>query len=249
MSAKTQKLFLNPPDADGFCDYALAEASPRLAPTAFQAAAGGAAGTSFGLPEVFWNWVKEDPEVNQQFEALIAAKVEERLETLRASALAEAQAKGKAEGLEQGRLAAQAELKDQKAALQGIGQALLRDKATLLLDHEALWVAALGHVLKRFLVPERELALAEIDGWLKDSLSSFEQKGKIRLHLCDADYRRLEEMLHELPKSNWELVRDTNLIAGEVRCETNAGGILFSSEQEMKHLFDRIEGRLAKRAA
>ena len=246
VSAKTQKLFLKEPAQDGFRDYALTEPSQvsgggeSIRP--FQGPAEKSEKVqSFGLPEVFWNWVKDDPEVNAQLETLIEARVSERLGVKEAAALAEAREKGHQEGLNLGREEARQELQEKSEQLSRACDAVLKEKVSILKDHEESWGQALAHLLKRFLVPNRDLALTDIDTWIREGLTNFERTGKIRLHLCEEDHRKLESILHQMPKANWELVKDLDLKPGEVRCDSSAGGILFSSKEEMERVFGIIE--------
>lgn len=245
MSVKTQKLFLKEPAKDGFRDYStteqVASSSGGESIRPFQVSLAGTQVQSFGLPEVFWNWVKDDPEVNAQLENLIEARVADRLQAREAAALEKAREQGHQEGLVQGREEAKSELLQQTAELSNACQAVLRDKVEILKDHEESWGAAFGHLLKRFLVPNRDLALTDIDTWIREGLTNFEKTGKIRLHLCEEDHRKLESILHQMPKANWELVKDLDLKPGEVRCDSSSGGILFSSREEMERVFAMID--------
>lgn len=241
-SAKTQKLSLNEADESGFQGYSLepltiaqSEARP------FRLLEGGKATPSFGLPETFWEWVKHDPEVSHQMQVHIDAQVEAEIAKRSHIAFEAARQKGEAEGVRLGREEAKREVDAQLTHLTEVVTAILKEKQKILFDHEDIWIAALGHLLKRFLVSGRELALAEIDKWLKEGLVNFEKTGKIRLHLSENDHRKLESILHQLPKANWELVRDLGLKDGEVHCETSAGGIYFSTDEELSRLFAVID--------
>lgn len=245
MSVKTQKLFLKEPSQDGFRDYSTTEETTSTSGgesiRPFQVSLSGQPVQSFGLPEVFWNWVKDDPEVNAQLESLIESRVVERLQSREAAALEVAREAGLKAGFEQGREEAKAELLQQTAQLGKACEAVLKDKVAILRDHEDSWGAAMAHLLKRFLVPNRDLALTDIDTWIREGLNNFEKTGKIRLHLCEEDHRKLESILHQMPKANWELVKDLELKPGEVRCDSSSGGILFSSKEEMERVFALID--------
>lgn len=253
MSVKTQKLFLKSPNPDGFQGYALTEESAQSSDSGgesirpFQIDAVSELSQSFGLPEVFWNWVKDDPEVSLQLEAIIEARVRDRLKIKETAAIEAAREKGRAEGIELGRADAKVAVEEELLRLDHLFESVMRQKSSLMLDHEKSWIAALGHLLKRFLVPGRELALSEIDIWMREGLSNFEEKGKVRLHLSDEDFRRLESIIHQLPHGNWELVKDNQLQPGEVRCETGSGGLFFSTQEEMNRLFETIDRFTARK--
>lgn len=237
---KTQKLSLEIPEPEtGFRAFRVVAGNGESG--ASEPGTSSAKRDSFGLSEAFWEWAKKDPEVGRELENLVQERVAKTLEAQSAKVLEESRRVGLEQGMAQGRETGKQELDRQLERVAHLASEMLAQKTALMTDHEQLWMTALGHILKRFLVPNRELALAEIDAWIKEGLANFERTGKIRLHLSDNDYRTLEGILHQLPKANWELVRDHEMSDGAVHCETNAGGVLFSSENEMSRLLQIID--------
>lgn len=243
MSAKTQKLFLNQSAADGFQGYAVRdEDHPGDKPDTAFAAGGGAPGLpSFGLPQVFWNWVKTDPQVALQLELLIETRVNEQLRVRLAEEREGARVQGLAEGLDTGRAAAKTERDAQLATFEALCQSILAKESNLMREHESLWLGLLRHILQRFLVPNRDLALADIEKWMSEGLASFEQQGAVKLYLGEDDFRKWEALSRERKPKHLEVHQDILLKDGEIRCESNAGGIFFSSEDERARLFETLD--------
>ena len=251
-SEKNQKLFLDMPDpASGFQEYSVKSESgevsgvsmPSFPPEQSEATTN----AGFGLPDRFWDWLSADAVLKTQFEKMIETKVSERVDSklgeLKEVAAKEAHAEGFKKGLEEGR----SMLKHAGDHLNDLCKEVLKEKESLLRDHEGRWAGAFSHVLKRFLVSKRELAIEGIQSWLVESLGAFEQNAKVNIYLSPGDYVRLSSPVGN-PEAGqkWTIVRDESLKEGEVHCECDGGGIFFSSKEQMAKLemwIDRFTSR------
>jgi len=244
-SEKIQKLSLDTPDpVTGFQALVLENSdSPQASMPAPKVMADSTvvAGGSFGLPGDFWKWIAADIGLKREFDKMIDARVAERVverfETFKAEVAKEAEAVGFKKGLEQSGV----RIGEATSKLEQICAEVVLAKTSLLNEHEGQWMRAFSHMLRRFLVHRSSLASEEIERWLQDSIAAFETKGAVKIFLSTRDYRHLAKVIETLQGSRWKIEEDKTLQDGELHCACEDGGVLFSSEEEMKKLEVWIE--------
>jgi len=237
---KKTKLFLEPPDpASGFQAYVFEGLNTHVeTPPVVEAST---PESSFGLPDAFWQWMESDSELRRQFDRMIGERVAQGLEKRFLALKDQVEKEAHQEGFQKGMAEAAERVQATETKLTTICDEVLRQKSKLMHDHENRWAQAFSHLLRRFLVPGRELALETLRSWLTESLTSFGQTGRVRIHLSAEDYQRLRESLTSIAEKNWEFAADATLNPGEVHCECDGGGILFSEGSELQRLESWIE--------
>ncbi len=247
-SAKITKLSLEEPDPEtGFQAVALAglgpseERSPAPCESPKEVASESNANVGFGLPDQFWSWLSGDAGLKREFEKMIEVRVQERLEErfeqLKTQVMEEAEAAGMKRGLE----ASEQILTEMRQKIEAVCESVVKDKASLLRSHEAVWIHSFSHLLRRFLIHRSVLAADEIGSWLEESIGAFEAKGKIHISVSTQDKEIFAQAFQSLDSARWEIKSDPNLKEGEFHCACEDGGILFSSEEEMRKLENWID--------
>lgn len=195
----------------------------------------------FGFPDQFWTWLEGDQQLRAEFEKMIEVKAREKtvsiLERERAQAREEGHKVGYDEGIRQGIEG----VKTSRENLETVCALVLKEKASLLQAHEALWIQSLSHILRRFLVANRELAMADLEKWIHEGVMNFEHAGRIRFRVSPLDYERLSKVLEKDQSRHWELVQDAELLPGELNCDCGNGGMLLSTEAEYQRLNSIID--------
>ncbi len=244
-SEKIQKLFLEEPDPEtGFQGLVLTPSDEEMATTveAVDYSATSHNGSDgFGLPDAFWGWMSADAGLRREFDKMIDARVAERLverfETLKEQISKEAEAAGLQKGLEQSAL----QVAEMTSKLDKVCEQVIAEKTQVLKAHERTWMKAFSHLLRRFLVHRVAFASEEIERWLNESIGAFDSNGKIQIHVASSDFKHLSEALKSLDGKRWEIIQDGTLKPGELHCACEDGGVLFSSETELKKLDEWIE--------
>jgi flagellar biosynthesis/type III secretory pathway protein FliH len=194
----------------------------------------------FALSQSFWLLLGNDPELRREFDRQIEIKAEalmhETLEREKAKAIAIATAEGRKLGFDE----AQTQLNEITSQLETIVAETLNQRATLLREHEAEWLRTFSRLLERFLVPQRNLAVDYLTTWLRDSLGTLEESGKVWIFLATPDFKKLESSLRSLGEGRWEISEDMKLAPGEIRCECDRGGAIFSPSEQMTKLEEWI---------
>jgi flagellar biosynthesis/type III secretory pathway protein FliH len=227
-----RKLSLSPPDpSTGFQEWIVldpvsGETMPPEEPPKEE----------FGLPAPFWDWLSADSELRRDFDVMIETKAKARLEEKFASLKAEVELKAREEGHLEGMKQANESLHEALQRIEQVCAAVLKDKESLLRAHESDWCRAFSHLLKRFLVPNDERIVRNIEGWLTEGLSQFAESARIKIFLAESDWDHLAPALDSLGKQKWEILKDGALAVGEIRCECEGGGVFFSSQEELQKL-------------
>lgn len=213
----------------------------------------------FVLPSNIWSTLRSDSAFAEEIEKVIVQEVEKRVESAVANRLAEVEpihvAQKQKEGFESGYgegkkkaddeySALKADLISQveliKSELHGNLQSFLNEKQALLMSHQASWLEALSILMKKFLVKNAGQIEAGIQQWLKTEVSNFKSNEKLKLHIPESQFDRLEKMEIYLSANEFEFVKDISLKSNEFRVETKSGGAFFSAEVEMKKLDDLL---------
>jgi len=135
-----------------------------------------------------------------------------------------------------------------KSSLTEICERVLREKENLLHSHEELWCRAFTHLLRRFLVPYEQVSAETLRRWLEESLIEFPKEAKVTIHVSERDCDSFSLILGPSANEPWRFVKDSMLKAGEVACECEAGGLIFSPGAEIDRLdawIDTFKNRAA----
>lgn len=189
----------------------------------------------FAVSDSFWDNLSSDPELREEFESRISVLADRRMQSSLLTEKAKAIEEGRKEGIERGIREAKASFAAAELKLSDACQSVLDQKAKLMGDHQVLWMESFSRLLERFLVPNRKVALEYIDSWISKGVGEFEKAGKVNLYLSPVDHKLLvEETKSAHP--HWEVLEDIKLAPGEVRCECDRGGMVFSPNEQLKEL-------------
>lgn len=240
-SAKKMKLS---PETDEFQLFLPPTTSPSEL-TVAPAVAEAPSDDRFKVPGIFLEVLWSDAAFREQWDQIIADKVEKKFAAEQDELRAKTIAAARAEGLEQGLRDAEAMVSDIEAKLKVACEKVLSEKETLLHSHERQWCDAMLHMLRRFLVRRPDEIVSVIDAWLDDCLKSFAQKSKVRVYLSADDHALVQQAFSFRANRgpvNHEFGIDRNLSSGEVRAECDGGGIFFSPGQELSELEGYLDG-------
>ncbi len=212
--------------------------------------------SAFQVTEALWTTIQGDAVLKRNLDRLIDERVgteirarvqagerelrEATIKEARETGLAEARAEARAES---GQLRSEMEIVCQKVIEAGLGQ---------LNAHEVIWVRSLSLLLKRFLVPNDSQIVPRLQKWMRESLEGLSDHAEVRVFLPPAQYERLADTLGASGKG-WIWKCDPALNEGDVRCETEMGGVIFSPGEQAARL-ERIveeivgEARVAARS-
>jgi flagellar biosynthesis/type III secretory pathway protein FliH len=192
--------------------------------------------SSFAVRPETWEALFADPTLRADFERRVEEAVVSRLEPdlqkYRAQVEAEAREAGVARGMEE---AAQL-LTQGRAELSAVCHQVLASQEAVLRAHERAWAEALVRLLRRFLVPHGDQIASGIRDWLNESLTGFAGRHAMRIRLAPDQAQQVRRALGESNGSGWELVKDESLAPGEIRCESEAGGLIFNASPEAEQL-------------
>jgi flagellar biosynthesis/type III secretory pathway protein FliH len=249
-SATKQTLSLNDPDPKtGFQSVVIGKSTENrgdsFVPQGSTTATTEITKPQFGFPSNFWEMISSDVQLKNQISEMIEKRAEERALEINRLTRAEIEAKGFAEGHVRGVAQGFSEVEAALNRINGIAEQILREKETVLHDHEKQWNRAFSHLLKRFMVPQPGKIAAEIQRWLTESLENFPNQHKVCVNLSSEDFAVVTKLAGDLalsfPGKAWELVEDSTLAPGEVHCETDVGGLFFSPSREAEKLDGLIE--------
>ena len=195
----------------------------------------------FAFSGSLWNSLISDPELRSQLEALVEQRVKERLDRGFEEFRGQVKEIARLEGLAQARMEVTAAVAQFGTRIEGICAEILREKERVLHDHEKQWCQALSHLLRRFLVPNAAEKLAAIESWLKESMQGFADKGKIYVYLPAEDMEKMQPFLPSGAQTKWEFRKDASMAPGEVRCECEGAGFIFSPNEQWKRLQEMLD--------
>lgn len=207
-----------------------------------------ASSESFRLAPGFWEAMTSNPlvreELRRELDARVEAAIAERLASKTESAFEEARDRGYHAGFEAGQRAGlqdasslvQERWKLIESKLSAVCGDILENRAVLLSAHERAWGAALRHLLRRFLVPQASSVGELVTAWLSEALARFSSSARILIRVSPDDYEQWAMHLPEKAGRAWEIQPDASLPVGEVSCECEDGGVVFSSNEELGKL-------------
>ncbi len=195
---------------------------------------------AFKVADALWTTLTTDPLLKGELDRLIDARVGSEIRArvqageaaLRQQTVEEAREIGLAEARAQTQLEAQA----LRVEVESVCRSVVELSQRQLNDHEALWIRSLSLLMKRFLVPNDAGIVTRIQRWLKESIEELVDRGEVRVFLSPVQFGRLSASLDSTGEG-WAWQADAALADGELRCETNRGGVIFSPGEQ----WDRLE--------
>lgn len=212
--------------------------------------------SAFQVTEALWTTIQSDAVLKANLDRLIdervgteiRARVQAGERELREATIREARETGLAEA----RAEARRESTHLRAEMDSVCQKVIEAGRAQLNLHEPIWVRALSLLLKRFLVPNDAEVVVRLQKWMRESLEGLTNQAEVRVFLPPAQYERLADTLGASGKG-WIWKSDPSLAEGDVRCETEMGGVIFSPGEQAARL-ERIveeivgEARVAARS-
>lgn len=198
----------------------------------------------FRMGEELWTTLLTDASLRAELDRLvderIGAEIERRVGVGEQEWRQRAHEEARAEGLAEARSQAAREAQMLRGEVAAVCAEIRSAGSARLNQHEPVWMRALGTLLRRFLVARPEESADRIRSWLRESLEGLESSAEIRVYVSPASFERLTGNLGE--GSGWRWIADANLKEGEIRCETETGGVLFSPGEQA----DRLERLLTE---
>ena len=190
---------------------------------------------AFVPSEAFMAALRSDPlirkEIEKWMESQLQKRLERELEGHRVEVAQVAQKEGFQKGFDEGKQAAVRAASD----FEGLARQLNEEKVRLMTSHEAHWARAMGHLLRRFLVPRDGEIVKVLGDWMTELVADYSQRGRLVVYLASADFTRLKDITQPSGKP-WELREDSTLAPGDLRCECEGMGIILNTEAELARL-------------
>jgi flagellar biosynthesis/type III secretory pathway protein FliH len=232
-SAKTQKWLPNEAvpgtDVDEFRPYVPAAAGtfePNHSPVV--------GAPEFRVQNGYWEDMLRDPDFQRDYYRRVGEEVRRRLEkefeSLKSQYLEEGKNEGIALGLGEGRQ----ELLRLQARLDQIASEIVLAKETLMRSHEAELTACLRHLIKQFMVATGNEVLPAIEAWVGDVLEEFRVQGAITVYVAPKEFEKFQPT--KTAGTRWKLASDEKLKEGEVRCQCDSGGAVFTRPDQWAKL-------------
>lgn len=205
-------------------------------------------GDSFRLSPGFWDAMTSDPlvreELRRELEARIESGINERLRLETATVFDEARDRGyragfdagHEAGLKEGAVSGHDRWRLIESKLDEVCKDIVENRGLLLSAHERAWSSALRHLLKRFLVPHASSIGELVSAWLEEALARFSSTARVSIRVSPPDYEQWAAHLPQKAGKTWEIQPDATLPRGEVSCECEDGGIVFSATEELNKL-------------
>lgn len=217
--------------------------------TGFAAEESGAEVPAFQVADALWTTLTTDPGLKAELDRLIESRVGNEIRArvqsgekeLRESIARQA----REDGLALGRQEAHAEAQALRGNVDEVCRRVLEAGHQQLNRYESLWMESLSRLLKRFLVRNDTQVADRIRTWLRDSLEGIKATDQVSVYLSPAEFERLSGHFGS-GGDGWRWAPDATLADGDVRCETEMGGALFSSGDQLarlERLIDESRGK------
>ncbi len=204
---------------------------------------------AFQMSDTLWTTLMADPALKAELDRLIETRVGGEIRSRIAAGEAELRSKitqeARQEGLLVGRQEAAAEVAELRDEVTRVCQTVLQKGEARLNDHEELWIRSLAKLLKRFMVPNDAQIVSRIQHWLRESLEGLSERSEVRVYLATAQFHRLANHLGPMGRS-WSWHEDPLLADGDIRCETEMGGTVFSPGDQWNRLEKIVEELLGE---
>jgi flagellar biosynthesis/type III secretory pathway protein FliH len=207
----------------------------------FESPSGGGV-PAFQVADALWATLTTDPLLKVELDRLVEERIGSEIRARVAAGEKELREKITLEAREAGLLEAKAQAAASADALRteldAICRQVLDASKSRTERHETVWIQALSLLLKRFLVPNDAQVVERIQRWLRESLEDVAKGAAVDVFLSPEQYQRLSAGLGK-SGPHWKWHSDPSLNEGEIRCETDQGGVVFSPGEQWERL-DRI---------
>jgi flagellar biosynthesis/type III secretory pathway protein FliH len=213
----------------------------------------------FRFGQQFWERVHSDDRLRAELDQMISERVntrfemnrkafEEALETERKGELEKAREQGRAAGFEVGRSAGRdeafaekkAEIENALASMGNVTTTVLREKENMLRSHERMWLETLEYLFESCLIPREKEILHNISEWLTSLLDEFSKTKTVRIYVSSESLRAYKVAAELEGFHHWAIQADEQLGAGDIRCECDNGGVLFSDKAALEKVRQTI---------
>lgn len=206
-------------------------------------------GTHFSISPSVWRALQEEPEYQKQFkqsvDLAVSDYVKKEFSQIKESSKKEGFNRGQKEGFEAGFKRGFGEgqklVEQLQERLDEVCRQVLNNQRHVLQSHEKVWASAMAKLLKCFMVPRSEEIIKELSDWLHRSLEEVAPNQKVKIYLPTDEMQRLSHVLTNQGEENWEFRSDDTLKTGELRCESEMGGVIFSPGEQLTKLENWID--------
>ncbi len=168
-----------------------------------------------------------DPALKSEFDREVTKRAQELLLNEAAPQRKILFDEAKKEGYEQGLREGKAKSDEVCQRLNVLGESLVREKESLLRDHEKIWCDAIEYLMRRFLVPLSAERLQSLGDWIEESIGELAKEAKIQVALPCEVFAQVKDVV---PPVKWEWTEDPSLKPTDLRVEIKGGGIFFSPD-------------------
>lgn len=191
----------------------------------------------FNLSSSFWESLDRDPLLKAEFDRRVSERAHAILQDEAAPQRKALLESSRQEGLQQGLAEGKQKVAELCQSLDAISASLIREKETILHEHEKIWCEAIRHLMQRFMVPLSVERLKALEDWMQEAIGELSQQSKVRVAVPSSVFKQATELL---PAQKWEWVEDETLKGTELRVEIKGGGVFFSPEKE----WEKFEAKL-----
>lgn len=195
----------------------------------------------FSLPTSFWDAIQRDPELRAEYERRVESRAKELLEADATPQKQQIFDQARKDGFEQGVQEGRKQLQECQLHLENIAKQVIAEKVELLHQHEGIWVETVGHLMKRFLVPQTKERLANLKKWLEEAIGDLSRQAKIQVALAPSVMSEVKAITMAEETSHWDWVEDRSLNEMEIRVNLLGGGLLFSPQAELAKLEEKLK--------
>ena len=175
-------------------------------------------------------------EIENRVQQGIRERIERENAAVKQGIMEAAKEEGFQQGLRAGLEEERGRLKEATRQLNISCQMVLNEQKNILSAHEKQWCRALAYILKRFMVASADRPIAEIRRWLSDSVDCSFLNSKVKIFLPTRDYEVLRQSEATGNDAKFQLVADDTLAEGEIRCESDMGGVIFAPFEQVTGL-------------
>lgn len=189
---------------------------------------------AFGLPDKFWEWVRNDSELSTALDQMIETRVQERVRGELEGFKAQVVVTAKKEGLEQGVKDSESELSEIKNTLSEMVEGVKREKEKLLREHAGIWVKVLKQVITLFFRQEPKLVTERLEKFFEEKIGDFKVQGMVDVQCSPQVYAQLNRL--ESPSPQLKIKLNPQLSGNAFHIEWQEGQILFDEEKALLSL-------------
>jgi len=206
----------------------------------FKHQASGHSADVFRLPEQYLEALVKDPGIRAIVKTEIESQLRQQLKGEVDSQAKVAMERGYQEGMQKGLEESQSLIQPILSRLNEVCENIIEEKHQLLHSHEKMWGNAMRHLLHRFYFANPEELGGRLTKWVSDNVAQFPDVGKVEVIVSEEDYLKIQVAVGNSENRKWNLISDSGLKSGEIKCECSEGGFFFSSEKELAKLDESI---------